>query len=410
MKRARQAVLLLALIPATVRVSAQLPSTISDFFDRFTAEWVRQSPNQAASTRYFSGAEQQAFERQLTPQTDAWAAGRRDLARRGLAELATFDRARLNKTDRLSAELMQWQLQMVVDGERFEDYAFPFNQFDGVNVGLPNTFTVVHPLRSDQDAENYMARLEQVAARVDESIGVGRRIAAKKLIPPRFILNRTIDQMRQFISMPPAANPIVTTVSEKLGLVEAMPAARRDAFRARAERIVGEQVYPAWRRAIAFLEPLVPTVNDDAGLWRLPGGAEAYAFNLRRYTTTDLTADQIHDIGLKQVARIEGEMDALFRQIGRSQGSVKERIAQLKKDQAYPLTEDGQPRSWRRSSASCAMLNDDRRCCSTIGRPPRSSRSPFPGSARQMPPPTTRHRRQTVRGLASSRFRCVPSG
>jgi uncharacterized protein (DUF885 family) len=374
--KARLALLLSSFIVATVGIAAQPTTTIGDFFDRFTAQWVRQNPNQAASTRYFSGSEQQAFERQLTPQTDAWAASRSDLARRGLAELATFDRTRLNKTDRLSAELMQWQLQIVVDGERFEDYAFPFNQFDGANVGLPNTFTVVHPLRSEQDADNYIARLALVGARIDESIAVGQRIAAKKLVPPRFILNRTLDQMRQFISMPPAANPMVTTVSDKLALVESIPAARREAFRARAESIVGEQVYPAWRRAIAFLEPLVATVNDDAGLWRLPGGADAYAFNLRRYTTTDLTADQIHDIGLKQVARIEGEMDALFRQIGRTQGTVKERIAQLKKDQAYPLTEDGRTaimaeveRILRDAERRSALLFDHRPTARVVAQP-----------------------------------------
>src|SRR6266446_8933806 len=102
------------------------PATIGDFFDRFTAEWVRQNPDQAISARYFTGAEQQALERQLTPLTDEWARARRGLASRGLAELARFDLARLNKTDRLSAELMRWQLEIVVEGERYADYAFPF--------------------------------------------------------------------------------------------------------------------------------------------------------------------------------------------------------------------------------------------------------------------------------------------
>ena len=329
-----------ALLIGTAVLSAQ-PPTIGVFFDRFTTEWVRQNPNQAVNARFFAGAEQQALDRQLTPQTDEWARGRRELARRGLAELARYDFSRLNTMDRRSAELMQWQLQIIVDGEPYDDYAFPFEQFGGVNVNLVSAFTVGQPLRSDQDAENYLARLQQASTRIDESIAVARRIAAKKLVPPRFILNLTINQMQQFIGSPPAANPLVTTVSDKLALITAMPAARREELRARAERIVADQVYPAWRRAIAFLQPLVPTVNDDAGLWRLPGGAEAYAYNLRRYTTTDLTPDQIHEIGLQQVARIEGEMDVLLRQIGRTQGSIKDRIAQLKKDQAYPLTEEG---------------------------------------------------------------------
>ena len=325
---------------AAATVSAQ-PPTIADFFDRFTADWVRSSPDQATSTRYFSGEEQRSLERQLTPVTEAWAKSRRDLARRGLAELSRFDVSRVNKTDRLSAELMRWQLQVVVDGEKFADYAFPFEQFQGVNVNLVNTFTVVHPLLTEADGDNYIARLQQMPARLDEAVAEGRRIAAKGLIPPRFILNLTITQMKQFIDQPPARNPLVTTMSDKLAQVKTVPDAKREALRAQTERIVADQIYPAWQRAIAFLEPLVSRVNDDAGLWRLNGGAEAYAYNLRRYTSTELTADEIHEIGLKQVARLEGEMDALLRQLGRTQGSVKDRIEQLKKDRAYPLTDEG---------------------------------------------------------------------
>jgi uncharacterized protein (DUF885 family) len=81
--------------------------------------------------------------------------------------------------------------------------------------------------------------------------------------------------------------------------------------------------------------------SDAAGLSRLPGGTEAYAYALRRFTSTHLTADEIHQIGLREVARIEGEMDAILRPLGRTGGTVKARVEQLKKDQAYPLTEDG---------------------------------------------------------------------
>jgi uncharacterized protein (DUF885 family) len=335
----RRLVAVVALSFAALTAAAQ-PTTIGDFFDRFTADWVRGNPDQAIGTRYFNGEEQRALERQLTPLTAEWAQGRRDLARRGLAELARFDVSRVNKTDRLSAELLRWQLQVIVDGEPFADYAFPFEQFQGVNVNLVSAFTVVQSLQTEADGENYLARLQQMPVRLNEAIAEAQRIAAKGLIPPRFILNLTIKQMKQFVDQPPARNPLVTTIADKLALMS-LPQARRDELRARAERTVADQIYPAWQRAIAFLETLVPKVNDDAGLWRLSGGAEAYAYNLRRYTSTDLTADQIHDIGLQQVARIETEMDRLLRQIGRTQGSVKDRIEQLKKDQAYPLTEAG---------------------------------------------------------------------
>src|SRR5262249_17887814 len=141
--------MMVALVSVAVATVNAQPPTIADFFDRFTADWIRSNPDQATSTRYFSGDEQRSLERQLTPVTQAWAQSRRELARRGLAELARFDLSRVNKTDRLSAELMRWQLQVVVDGEKFADYAFPFEQFQGVNVNLVNTFTVVHPLLTE---------------------------------------------------------------------------------------------------------------------------------------------------------------------------------------------------------------------------------------------------------------------
>jgi uncharacterized protein (DUF885 family) len=317
------------------------PSPLHAFFDTFTAEWIRGNPNLAIWTRYFTGEEQQALDRQLTPETDAWYRARVALAKRGLGELARFNRTSMSEVDALSSELMRYHLQMFVDGEKYADFGFPFEQFSGLNVYLVDTFTVNQPLLSESDANNYIARLGQLAPRMGEGLAEAQRIARNGLIPPRFILTATIAQMRQFAALPAAENPLVTTFATKLALVKAVPDARREALRAQVERIVTRQVYPAWEPVIAFLESLQPRVNDNAGLWRFEGGSEAYAYDLRRFTTTNLTPDQIHEIGLTQVARIEAEMDALLRQLGRSQGSLKDRIAQLQKDQAYPLTEDG---------------------------------------------------------------------
>jgi uncharacterized protein (DUF885 family) len=337
----RFAVVLACCAALTVEIVAQ-PKPIERVFESFTAEWIRTNPDQAVSTRFLSGEEQQRLERRLTPQTQAYARTRRALARRGVRDLegATAG-ATLTPTEQISAELMRWQLQTYADAEPYADFNFPFQQFDGVNVNLVNTLTVVHPLLSEQDADNYIARLQQVDDRVDEAIVESKRIAAKGLIPPRFILEATLAQMRQFVGQPAAANPLVTTYDEKLALVKSISDARRSELRGKVEAIVDAAVYPAWRRAIAMLDPLVGRATNDAGLWRFKGGAEAYAFNLRRYTTTDLTPDQIHEIGLKQVERIEREMDAILRQLGRTQGAVKDRIEQLKKDQGYPLTEQG---------------------------------------------------------------------
>jgi len=330
-------VLVTTLLPAQQR-------TINDFFTDFTAEWIRANPDQATGTRYFTGEEQRRLERQLTPVTRAFQLSRIALSKKGLAELGAFDRTRLTGTDRVSADLMQWQLERVVQGEPYLDYFFPFEQFQGVNIGLVTTLTSSHPIVVEADANNYVARLALVATRMNEAIEDARRIAESGRIPPRFILRLTITQMQQFIGTPAAENPFVTVLASKMAAIKDMPAAKRDSLKGEAEQIVSSEIYPAWRKAVALIEPLVARATDDAGLWRFDKGAEIYAYNLRRYTTTTMTADEIHQIGLREVARVEKEMDAILRKLGRTEGTVNARVAQLKKDQAYPITEEGRTR------------------------------------------------------------------
>ena len=319
---------------------AQTPS-VDDFFRDFTAEWVRGNPAAATADRYFIGEEQERLARQLTPQTESYKRSRIALARRGLAELAKFDRARLTQGQRVSAELMQWQLDTVVGEEPFLDYTFPLEQMNGVNVTLLEYLTVRYPLTSEKDAANYVAALGQVPVRMEEAIAESKRLAAKNVIPPKFILQATVQQMQNFADPSPGANPLVTMFAQKMDAIPSIPAARRAELRAAAEKIVGLQVYPVWKKAIATLEAQLPRSTDEAGISRLKGGGDAYANFLRRFTTTDLTPEQIHQIGLNEVARIENEMDAIFRRLGRTDGTLKERIAKLQKDLAYPRTEEG---------------------------------------------------------------------
>ena len=353
-------------LPAMPQPAAE--PTLDDFFREFTDEWVGGNPNLATSTRYFAGAEQDRLERQLTPVSNAYLRQRIQLARRGLAELKKFNRSRMTETQRLSAELLEWQLDTFVRGEPYLDFFFPLEQFGGVNVNVPNTLVVNHPLLTEKDADNYLARLTQVAPRMEEAIEDSRNLIAKNMLPPAFILQATITQMRQFISTPPAQNPLVAAYADRVAQIAAINATRREEFRKQAEKIVETQVYPVWQTAITMLEPLAGRTNSDAGLWRFKNGAAAYSQALRRFTTTSMTPDEIHQLGLRQVEKLEKEMDALFRQLGRSQGSVKERIEQLKKDLAYPVTDEGRKQIM---SDIEAMLRDaERRSVSSFDHRP----------------------------------------
>jgi uncharacterized protein (DUF885 family) len=311
-------------------------STVDAFFARFTDEWVRADPDLATSARYFSGEEQSQLEQQLTPRTRAYTLERIKRAKRGLADLAKFDRNKMSESQRVSAELMQWQLEQIAASEAFLDYDFPLEQFNGANVGLVEALTLRHPLVKPADASNYVARMKLIGTRMDEAVTEAKSLVRQKRVPPQFIIKTTLASMRGFSDVAPAQNPLVTSFAQRIQSIDGLSSAQRTELQAQATRIVTEQVYPSWHRAIALLESVLPKTNDDAGLWRFEGGDQAYAYALGRFTTTKLTAEEIHQIGLQQVARIEGEMDAIFRKLGRTEGTVAARAAKLREDLAYP--------------------------------------------------------------------------
>jgi uncharacterized protein (DUF885 family) len=344
--------------------------TIDDFFRELSDGWVRINPNLAVTTRYFSGDEQDRLEQQLTSYTEKVRGERSAFIKRGLAELAKFDRTGMTDVQRVSADLLRHQLEAYLQWDRYEDFQFPFDQHSGMNVGLVSVITVTHPLRTPKDASNYVTRLGQVGQRMSETIDDAKRLAAKDLIPPRFILDATTRQMRLFVDQPPASNPFVTTLSERTAAIAGFPPAERAALVGKAEQIVANDVYPRWKAAIALLESLMPRSSDNAGLWRFEGGAEAYAAFVKLYTTTTLTPDEIHAIGLREVARIEKEMDTIFRTLGRTEGTVNARWQKLVDDRAYPQTEEG--RKQVMADIDVMIKDAERRAALLFDRRPRS--------------------------------------
>jgi uncharacterized protein (DUF885 family) len=336
----------IALLATSLLLAAcsDTPSTtgsVDQFFSDFTDEWVRQSPNQAIRYQYFQGDEQDLLSREMTPVTREWSEARISLAKDGLEQLASFDRESMSDNQQLSADIMQWQLQSLIDNEMFLDYNFPLQQMNGVNVGLINALAVVHPISTQRDAENYIARLRQVDERMKEAIAISELQATNGIIPPRFILERTISSMDQLISPAPADNPLVTALAAKMESVSEIEQSRRTQLVNEAIDIVETEVYPVYQSAIGTLAAQQAYATDDAGLWRFEDGAELYAKRLRAFTTTNLSAEEIHNIGLQEVARIEQQMDGLLREIGYDNGSIIERVEQLRAAVSYPDTDEG---------------------------------------------------------------------
>ncbi len=311
--------------------------------DALATEEMRADPIDATYTQYFTGAEQDALDRKLTPITREHRASRVAAARKALTELAKFDRAKLDAQQRTTAGVIEWSLNVTVNSEPFADHHFTFNQFRGLHVSLVHFLSQAHPIRNRRDIENYLARLALVAGQIDDGIRLAKDAASRGFLMPDFIIKSTLGQFERFLADEPAKNILVASLEERAAKLKDVSAEDRAKFTAAATETVAKSVIPAFQRAQAMLKEQLPLAKSDAGLWRLPAGDKAYANALRRFTTTELTADEIHAIGLREVARIEKQMDKLLRQLGYSDGSIKERYEKLNLDSQPPAEPDPRP-------------------------------------------------------------------
>jgi uncharacterized protein (DUF885 family) len=339
---------LFTLVAGLARAAAP---TFDQWADEFAARWVRLNPQFATRSQYFDGAEQTALDRQLTlggafGQTYGVRAAqvRAALARRGLEEMARFPAPALTATQRTSAAVIRWTLEDAVRNAEFAQHRFVFEQFGGLHLGLVNFLTTTHPIRNVADIENYLARLALVGPRIDEGIAEAQTAAGAGLIPPRFVLQRVLEQLDGFTALAPAANVFVTTLDQRIAALGAVvPAEQRTRLVTAAEKEVAATVLPAYRRVRDLLASQLPAATDDAGVWRLPRGAEYYAQSLATSTTTRLTPEEIHAIGLREIARLEGEMNSILQQLGYKDGTIQARIEQLNATLNPPAEPDPRP-------------------------------------------------------------------
>lgn len=303
---------------------------------------IRSEPESATRSQYFSGEEQDKLDRELTPFTKAHRAEKMEFARRALKELAGFDPEKLSPQQKVSARLIEWHMKQVLKSEPFDDHKFVFDQFRGLHVQLVQFMTQVHPIRNRRDAENYLARLDQVATRLDEGVDQAKDRAVRGFLMPEFITKSAIGTLDRLLDKPASQNIFVTSFGDRAAKVKEISEADRKTMMAAAEKTTHDEIIPALERVRTLLKEQLPKTTEDAGLWRLPQGKEAYSYALEYFTTTPLEPREVHQIGLSEVDRIEKQMDGLLRKLGYTEGRVKERFEKLNRD-SQP-TGEGDPR------------------------------------------------------------------
>ena len=255
---------------------------------------------------------------------------RQQHSRETLERLKSIDMAGLSEADRLNYRLFRKQYENDVEGYQFRWYLVPLNQRDGVQTA--DELADALRFATVKDYEDWLARLRALPVLVEQTTALMKEGIRAGMVHPRVIMERVPAQIEKQIVDDPAKSPFFKPFTR---FPETIPPAERERLAAQAQAAIREQVVPAYRKFQRFfLEEYLPACLEKAGVWQLPRGKELYAFRTRLFTTTNLTPEEIHRLGLEEVKRIRGEMEAIIKQIG-FQGSFEEFLQFLRTDPRF---------------------------------------------------------------------------
>jgi uncharacterized protein (DUF885 family) len=324
-------------------------SSFDAWTDDFASQWVRLNPQLATATQYFTGGEQRSLDSDLAL-SNQWgqfygcAAAERlaALAREGLDALRRYPTADLNSVQRVSAAALDWHLRDSIANAEFAAHRFVFSQIFGFQVLVVNFMAAGHPVRDSCDVETYLARLRRLPHVLDEGIAEARAAACAGIVPPRFILERTIEQLDDLTCGPASNHVLVASLTRRMQQANAIAAYDGNAFAETACDEIRDRTIPAFRRVREFMAEQLPHAIEGAGAWALPDGERYYARQLASATGTSLSALQIHEIGLREVERIESELERLLRKLGHTGGTIARRLKAL--NETVRIASDPDPR------------------------------------------------------------------
>ncbi len=261
--------------------------------------------------------------------------------------LRPVNRGALAAKDRYMLDSLQFLLGNGAAGGRFAygsvgafggGVPYIVTQQDGSYQFIPDFLDSVHRVENKADAEAYLSRLSAFGPRLDAETQQMKADVARGVLPPDFLLDTALKQLRGLRSVAAASSGLVTSLTRRTSAANIA-----GDWGKRAEKIVSSSVYPALDRQIAAIAALRPKATADAGVWKLPDGADYYRWGLQYATSTDLSPDEIHAMGLQQGAELDARMDAVLKAQGMTQGTVGERMSALTRDpkQLFPNTDAG---------------------------------------------------------------------
>jgi uncharacterized protein (DUF885 family) len=304
---------------------------------------LRLQPAQATSLGIDKGA-RVSYRYRLEDRSAAGQARVAATLKADLARAEAIDTSRLSFPTRTSIQVVKSAYRTALQG-----FALPYGdvavggwrntpyvviQNVGAYIDTPQFLDTDHPVENRADADAYLSRLAQYPHQLDGELARMRTARAKGLVPPNFLIDKALSQLGIALKNTEAGGTIVDSLVRRTK-EKGIPGS----WDARARKIAAAEVVPALQRQIAELQAERALATDIAGMWSRPHGDEYYRWALKASTTTNLTPDEVHKMGLEQLAELHGRMDPILKSLGYTQGTVGERMQALAKDPKYKFSE-----------------------------------------------------------------------
>ncbi|QKX17805.1 DUF885 family protein [Microbulbifer sp. YPW1] len=278
-----------------------------------------------------------------------------EINKRQLEALKKIDPAQLDAPTRLSLELAIRNLEQDIEGWKWRLHTYPVNQMYAGHTSVASLLINQHRVDDLSDAEAYISRLNGLPAHFDQLIENLKERADKGVIVPKFVFPYVISDGKNLITGAPYDDGKDSTLfADFKGKVDKLSISdeQKSELIEQAKTAMLESVKPAYEKLIGYLGELEKKATTDDGAWKLPDGDEFYQHRLNVYTTTDMTADQIHQTGLDEVKRIHDEMRAIMKQV-KFEGTLQEFFEFMRTDEQfyYPETEEGKQRYLKEATA-----------------------------------------------------------
>ena len=335
---------ILAIVIATAILAVNAiwfrPWNIDIFYEKVFTETVFREPELLSSLGFAEQFGITGHNGRLNDESPAHQQEVFDHWKTDLAQLHQYPINRQNPSQRLSTRIIDWWLKDQAEGEKWQWHSYPVNQLFGVQNQFPSFMANTHRLLAPKDCDYYLARLAALPKKFDQLLANLKVREDKGILPPRFVVEKVLTEMRGFVAKPAAENVLATSFRTRAAEIRKLDQNHRDDYQRRVEAAITNTVYPTYQRLIDYFTALLPKTTTDDGVWKLPEGDAFYAYALRANTTTSLNPEEVHALGLKEVERIEGEMRQLLDANGYAGQPISAAIASLSRDPRFLFPND----------------------------------------------------------------------